>query len=128
MSTRTKGPPEYLKDYHCNLNVSNTSSRVKYPLNSVLSYNKLSHSYKFFVMSISSHVESNTYSEVVKYDCWRKVVHCEISVLESNQTWETIFFPKNKIIIDCKLIFKIKYNTDGTVKRYKTRLVMNRYT
>ena len=74
MSTRTKKPPEYLKDYHCNLNVSDTSSRVKYPLNFVLSYNKLSPSYKSFIMSISSHVESNTYSEAVKYDCWRKAI------------------------------------------------------
>jgi len=52
-------------DYHCNLNISNTSSRVKYPLNSILSYNKL---------SLSSHVESNTYSEAVKHDCWRNVI------------------------------------------------------
>jgi len=74
MSTRPKRPPEYLKHCHCNFNVSNTSSRVKYPLNSVLSYDKLSPSYKAFVMSISSHVEPNTYSEVVKYDCWRKAI------------------------------------------------------
>jgi len=74
MSTRTKRSPEYLKDYHCNLNVSNTSSRFKYPLNYVLSYNKLSSSYKYFVMSISSHVEPNTYFEAVKYDYWRKAI------------------------------------------------------
>ena len=69
MSTRIKRSPEYLKDYHCILNVSHTSSRVKYPLNYVLSYNKLSPFYKSFVMSLSSHVESNTYSEAVKHDC-----------------------------------------------------------
>ena len=79
MSTRTKIPPEYLKVYHCNLNVSNTSFRVKYPLNFVLSYNKISPSYKSFVMSISSHVEPNTYSEIVKYVCWRKAIQCEMS-------------------------------------------------
>jgi len=33
MSTRTKKPHEYLKDYHYNLNVSNTFSKVKHPLN-----------------------------------------------------------------------------------------------
>jgi len=86
MSTRTKRPREYLKDYHCNFNIFNTYSRVKYPLNSVLSYNKLSPSYKSFVMSLSSHVEPNIYSEAVKYDCWRKAIQCDISVLESNQT------------------------------------------
>jgi len=37
-------------------------------LNFVLSYDILSPSYKHFVMSISSHVEPNTYSEAVKYD------------------------------------------------------------
>jgi len=128
MSTRPKRTPEYLKDHHCNLNVSNTSSRVKYHLNSVLSYDKLSSSYKPFVMSISSHVEPNTYSEAVKYDCWRKVIQCEISALESNQTWETVLLPKNKIAIGCKWVFKIKYNADGTVERYKARLVAKGYT
>jgi len=116
MSTRPKRPPEYLKDYNCNLNVSNTSSRVKYPLNSVLFYDKLSPSYKPFVMSISSHVELNTYSEAVKYECWRRFIQCEISALESNQTWETVLLPKNKTAIGCKWVFKIKYNGDGTVE------------
>jgi len=79
-------------------------------------------------MSISSHVESNTYSEAVKYDCWRKAIQCEISALESNQTWETVLLPKNKTAIGCKWVFKIKYNADGTIERYKARLVAKGYT
>jgi len=56
----------------------------KYSLNLVLSYNKLSPSYTSFVMSISSHVEPNAYSEIVKHNCWRKAIECEISALDSN--------------------------------------------
>jgi len=79
-------------------------------------------------MCISSHVEPNTYSEAVKYDCWRKVIQCEISAFESNQTWETVLLPKNKTSIGYKWVFKIKYNVDGTVERYKARLVAKGYT
>ena len=125
MSTQTKRPSEYLKDYHCNLNVSNTFSKVKYPLNLVcfiINYHLLTH---FFVMSISSHVESNTYSEVVKHYCWIKAIQYKISALETNQTWETVFLPMVKTVIGCKLVFKIKYKVDETVERYKARWVTN---
>jgi len=79
-------------------------------------------------MSLSSHVESNTYSETGKHDCWRKVIQCEISALESNQTWETALLPKEKTTIGCKWIFKIKYKANGTIERYKARLVAKGYT
>jgi len=60
-------------------------------------------------MSFSSHVEPNTYSKALKNDCWGKSIQCEISTLESNETWETTPLPKDKIVIGCKWIFKIKY-------------------
>jgi len=47
-------------------------------------------------MSLSSHVELNTYSEV-EHDYWRKAIQCEIYASKSNQTWETAFLPKDKI-------------------------------
>jgi len=48
--------------------------------------------------------------------------------LESNQTWKIVLLPKNKTVIGCKWVFKIKYNTDGTVERYKARLMAKGYT
>jgi len=79
-------------------------------------------------MSLSSHVESNTYFEVVKYDCWIKPIQCEISALELNQTWEIALLPKEKTVIVCKWIFKIKYKANRTVERYKARLIAKGYT
>jgi len=79
-------------------------------------------------MYLSSHVELNTYFEAVKHDCWRKAMQCEISTLESNQTWETALLPKDKVVIGCKWVFKIKYKVDGTIERYKARLVAKGYT
>jgi len=79
-------------------------------------------------MSLSSYVEPNTYSEVVKPNCWIKAIQCKISALESNQTWETALLPKDKMAIGCKWVFKIKYKINGIVERYKARLVVKGYT
>jgi len=62
------------------------------------------------------------------YDCWRKVIQCEISTLESNQTWETILLPINKTVLGCNWVLKIKYNVDETIERYKARLEAKGYT
>nr|GEY69263.1 copia protein [Tanacetum cinerariifolium]GEY70292.1 copia protein [Tanacetum cinerariifolium] len=47
----------------------------------------------------------------------------EIKALEANNTWELTFLPSSKQPIKCKFDFKIKYNANGTVERYKARLV-----
>jgi len=76
----------------------------------------------------SLHVEPNTYSEAIKHDCWRKVIQCEISTLESNQTWEIVLLSKDKTVICCNWVFKIKYKADRTIEKYKARLVAKGYT
>jgi len=70
-------------------------------------------------MSLSSHVEPNTYS---------KTIQREIDSLESTKTWEISLLPKDKVAIGCKWVFKIKYKANGTIDRYKTRLVEKGYT
>jgi Reverse transcriptase (RNA-dependent DNA polymerase) len=36
--------------------------------------------------------------------------------------------PQGKKSIGCKWVYKLKYNSDRTVERYKTRLVAKEYT
>ena len=52
----------------------------------------------------------------------------KMSALEKNKTWEIVERPKRKNIVDCKWIFTLKYKADGSLERYKARLVAKRYT
>jgi hypothetical protein len=42
-------------------------------------------------------------------------MHEELNALEKNETRKNIPLPKNKKLIGCKLIYKIKYNSDGSI-------------
>ncbi|CAM8960444.1 unnamed protein product [Rhodiola kirilowii] len=52
----------------------------------------------------------------------------EIKALESNHTWILVGLPKDKTLVDCKWIYKIKYLSDGIVERFKARLVARGFT
>ena len=47
----------------------------------------------------------------------------EMEALEKNKTWEIVELPKEKKSIGCKWAFMVKYRADGTLERYKARLV-----
>ena len=47
----------------------------------------------------------------------------ELKTLEQDETWKIVPLPKNKKSVSCKWVYKIKYNSDGTIERYKGRLV-----
>lgn len=48
--------------------------------------------------------------------------------METNRTWTVVPLPPNKHTIGCKWIYKIKYKSDGSIERYKARLVSKGYT
>lgn len=47
----------------------------------------------------------------------------EVDALEENQTWTLEDLPPRKRAIGNMWVYKIKYNSDGTIERYKARLV-----
>ncbi|KAL0308186.1 UNVERIFIED_CONTAM: putative mitochondrial protein [Sesamum calycinum] len=48
----------------------------------------------------------------------------EIDAPERNDTWIIENLPLDKKAIGCKWVYKIKYNSGGTIKRFKARLVV----
>ncbi|CAM8950929.1 unnamed protein product [Rhodiola kirilowii] len=52
----------------------------------------------------------------------------EIKALEGNNTWLLTDLPKDKTVVDCKWIYKIQYLADGSIERFKARLVASGFT
>jgi hypothetical protein len=55
---------------------------------------------------------------------WRQAVEEEVSTLLSMNTWELCTLAPGKKAIPCKWVCKRKLNADGSIERYKARLVI----
>ena len=58
---------------------------------------------------------------------WQKVMKIEIQSHMKNETWELTKLSNDKKIIIDRWIFKIKYDLNDNILRYKTRWVVHEY-
>jgi hypothetical protein len=59
---------------------------------------------------------------------WRRAMEEEYDALIANNTWELVPRPVGSNVVTGKWIFKHKFNSDGTLKRYKARWVLRGFT
>ncbi|KAL0334022.1 UNVERIFIED_CONTAM: Retrovirus-related Pol polyprotein from transposon RE1 [Sesamum angustifolium] len=117
-----KGPHRHVKspawwnDFYCN----NASD----PLHTSCSF---SSSHNDFLAILSTVQEPNNYMQAKGQEEWENAMQQKIAALEKNATWEVVDLPKDKKAIGSKWVYKIKLNSDGTIERYKARLVVKGY-
>lgn len=54
---------------------------------------------------------------------WKDAIQDEMDLTMSNHTWKLVDLPKGSRSIGCKWVFRIKYNSDGTINTYTSRLM-----
>jgi Reverse transcriptase (RNA-dependent DNA polymerase) len=119
-SVRQTRQPIRLRDY--------VSHQVMYPIQDYISYKNVSPTYRAYLGNIAHQTEPITWEDANQHLVWQKAMNEELQVLEKNHTWDIVYLPKGKKHVGCKWVYKIKYNSNGTIKIYKARLVAKGFT
>ncbi|GJT07932.1 putative RNA-directed DNA polymerase [Tanacetum coccineum] len=98
-----------------------------YPIANIAKGN-LSEEAKAFALSMySNEIPANT-KQALKSKHWKDAMEEEINALIKNNTWEKRVLPSGKKTVGCRWVFTIKYKPDGTIERYKARLLAKGHT
>ena len=78
--------------------------------------------------ALASLQEPQTFCEASSNPLWQQAMKEELNALHKTRTWDLVDLPSRKSAICCKWVYKIKTRSDGTVDRYKARLVTRGFT
>ncbi|KAG7306736.1 hypothetical protein JYU34_008164 [Plutella xylostella] len=86
--------------------------------------------YGFANMCDTTGDDELTYAEAIsgpERQMWLQAMAEELQSFEDNQAWEVVDTPSNASVVQCKWVFKKKYDPDNKV-RYRARLVAKGFT
>lgn len=69
-----------------------------------------------------------TFKQASNNPIWQDVMQTEFTALIKNSTWDLVPLPLGKNIVDCKWVYRTKYNSTGAVEKYKACLVAKRFS
>ena len=73
--------------------------------------------------TLSSISIPTSYTQAMEHEFWKKAMEAELQALEENHTWDIVSCPPNVKPIGSKWVYTVKLKSDGSLDRYKARLV-----
>jgi len=134
-SSRIHVTPHHLKEFVYSLpSLKEQNQEPSASLNATLTKTK-----QFFLTSldlnsqqvmqnISHDREPDSYEEATMNPVWQAAMTQEFEALHTNHTWDLVPLPAGKKAIGCRWVYKIKHKADGSIERFKARLVVKGYT
>ena len=69
-----------------------------------------------------------TYEDAAHDPIWKTTMEEEFSSLQKNNTWELVDLPPGRKLVQCKWVFKTKFDANGSPLKYKEILVAKGYS
>lgn len=112
-------PPIWHKDYHVN-------TRSTHQMSPIARHTCLAVCTQFncLLSSVTNDSPPTTYKQAIFSHHWVNAMNNELDALELNNTWEITTLPEGKTAIGNKWLYKTKYKQDGSIDKYKARLVI----
>ena len=63
-----------------------------------------------------------------KAEYWQKAMEEEMESIKKNNTWSLTSLPSGREAIGCKWVYRLKYNQNGSINKFKARIVAKGYS
>lgn len=114
-SVRQRQTPAWMNDYASNFALNDHSTVFEKGCFSLV---------LLFFTSLTTVADLTTFKQPIQYQHWIDSMNCELDALERNGTWIITTLPPGKQAISCRWLYKPKFKPDGTIDRFKSRLVI----
>ena len=72
--------------------------------------------------------EPASLEEALADPSWKSAMQPEYDIIVKNETWELVDCLAKRKVIGTKWVWKVKYKADGTLEKFKARLVAQGYS
>ncbi|GJV04359.1 retrovirus-related pol polyprotein from transposon TNT 1-94 [Tanacetum coccineum] len=100
------------------------SRQPQYPLFGKANFAGLPASHIAFLANVFAYSEPHSYKQAMTDKGWVEAMNKELQALEKNNIWELTTLTAGHKPITSKWVFKIKYYPDGSLDKFKARLVV----
>ena len=100
-----------------------TRQCTQHPIAHHVSPARLSPLYQSFALAVLTESTPKSYVEALQVPAWKAAMDVEYAAFIQRETWTLVPRPTAANVVSCKWVYSLKYNPDGSIARYKARLV-----